>query len=149
VLDGVNNPDNIGGLFRSAAAFGADAVVLGPACGDPLYRKSIRTSMAATLQVPFVSAGSSPAAIEALRRHGIRVLALTPANDARLIDAVPRDGRRVALLVGNEGTGLSTAALALCDERVRIPMTPAVDSLNVTVAASIAMHHVFADRTRS
>ena len=57
VLEGVNNPDNVGGIFRSAAAFGVDAVVLGPACGDPLYRKAIRTSMAATLQVPFVDAG--------------------------------------------------------------------------------------------
>jgi tRNA G18 (ribose-2'-O)-methylase SpoU len=141
VLEGVNNPDNVGGLFRSAAAFGVDAVVLGPACGDPLYRKSIRTSMAATLQVPFVSPESLPTAIEALRRHGVRVLALTTANDARPLDTLPRDGRRVALLVGNEGAGLSTAALTLSDECVRIAVTAAVDSLNVTVAASIAMHH--------
>jgi tRNA G18 (ribose-2'-O)-methylase SpoU len=143
VLEGVNNPDNVGGIFRSAAAFGADAIVLGPACGDPLYRKAVRTSMAATLHVPFVDAGPWPQALEAMRRGGFRVLALTPAADAEDIGNVPPDLERVALLVGAEGEGLSAAAMAAADRRVRIPMPGThADSLNVTVAASIALFHL-------
>jgi tRNA G18 (ribose-2'-O)-methylase SpoU len=140
VLEGVNNPDNIGGIFRSAAAFGADAVVIGPSCSDPLYRKSIRTSMAATLTVPFVEAGNWPGAVGVLRAHGIPVLALTPAADAEPLEAVPRTIDRVALLVGAEGDGLTPEALEAADRRVRIRMSGPVDSLNVAVAASIALH---------
>ena len=145
VLEGVNNPDNVGGIFRSAAAFGVDAIVLGPACGDPLYRKAVRTSMAATLMLPFVEAGAWPQALVTLRSQSVRVLALTPAQDARALDDLPRDLARVALLVGAEGDGLSADAMQLADDRVRIPMRGAVDSLNVTVAASIALFHVRRD----
>jgi tRNA G18 (ribose-2'-O)-methylase SpoU len=142
VLEGVNNPDNVGGIFRSAAAFGTEAIVLGPSCGDPLYRKAVRTSMAATLTVPFVDAGEWPAALQMLRAHGLRVLALTPREDAPPIDAFPRDLARVAVLVGAEGEGLSEAALNAADARVRIPMRcDRADSLNATVAASIALFH--------
>jgi tRNA G18 (ribose-2'-O)-methylase SpoU len=128
-------------IFRSAAAFGVEAVVLGPSCGDPLYRKAIRTSMAATLQVPFVDAGAWPGALDMFRQGGLRVLALSTSLDARPLDELPRALGRIALLVGGEGSGLSAAALAASDERVRIPMTAGVDSLNVTVAASIVLHH--------
>ena len=141
VLEHVNNPDNVGGIFRSAAAFGVDAVILGPECGDPLYRKAIRTSMSGTLQVPFAYAGQWPEALTTLRHRGFRVLALTPAPDARALDDVPRNLDRVALVVGSEGDGLSAEALAAADEHVRIPMPGSADSLNVTVAASIALHH--------
>lgn len=141
VLEGVNNPDNIGGIFRSAAAFGVDAVVLGPACGDPLYRKAVRTSMAATLQVPYAIADEWPGSLQLLRANGVRVVALTPGPDARPLHEVPRDLARVALLLGTEGSGLSRAALAAADERVTIPMRGEVDSLNVTVAASLALYH--------
>lgn len=140
VLEGVNNPDNIGGIFRSAAAFGADAVVVGPSCSDPLYRKSIRTSMAATLTVPFVEASNWPAALHVLRAHGISVLALTPAADAEPLENVPRTIERAALLVGAEGEGLTPQAMDSADRRVRIRMSGPVDSLNVAVAASIALH---------
>jgi tRNA G18 (ribose-2'-O)-methylase SpoU len=141
VLEGVNNPDNVGGIFRSAAAFGIDAVVLGPQCSDPFYRKAIRTSMGATLQIPFAPADVWPGALAMLRAHGFRVLALTPAADARPLDDLPRALTRVALMVGAEGEGLSSEALDAADERVRIPMAKGADSLNVTVAASIALHH--------
>lgn len=140
VLEGVNNPDNVGGIFRSASAFGADAVILGPSCSDPLYRKSVRTSMAATLDVPFADAGAWPQAIVDLRTRGFTVLALTPATDATPIEDLSRSFKRVAILVGAEGEGLSEAAMTAADHRVRIPMTGAADSLNVTVAASIAMY---------
>ena len=140
VLEGVNNPDNVGGIFRSASAFGADAVILGPSCSDPLYRKSVRTSMAATLDVPFAEAGAWPQAIADLRTRGFTVLALTPSLDATPIDDSPRHLERVAILVGAEGEGLSEAAMTAADYRVRIPMPGTADSLNVTVAASIAMY---------
>jgi tRNA G18 (ribose-2'-O)-methylase SpoU len=148
VMEGVNNPDNVGGLFRSAAAFGVEAVVLGPSCGDPLYRKAIRTSMAATLQVPFVEAGDWSSALTALRAEGLRLLALSTSREARPLGEFPRDLGRVALMVGNEGQGLSAAALAAADDHVRIPMTGGVDSLNVTVATSIALYH-FSSRNQS
>jgi tRNA G18 (ribose-2'-O)-methylase SpoU len=143
MLEGVNNPDNVGGIFRSAAAFGANLVVLGPGCGDPFYRKAIRTSMAATLAVPIAHAGPWPGAIDTLRACGLRVVALTPGAGATSLEERPRGTKRLALLVGTEGAGLTAAALAAADERVRIRTTDRVDSLNVAVAASIAMHSCF------
>ena len=141
ILEGVSNPDNIGGLFRSAEAFGVDLVVLGPECGDPLYRKAIRTSMGSTLAVPFVRAGDWPAAIGVLRASRFQVVALTPAASALPISSMTPAGPKVAILVGAEGAGLSEPAMAAADLRARIPMTGAIDSLNVTTAASIALYH--------
>ncbi len=146
ILEGVNNPDNVGGIFRSAAAFGVDLVVLGPRCGDPLYRKAVRTSMAAALEVPFVFAAAWPDAVDTLRASGFSIVALTPDAQARPLDDVPPASSRVALLVGAEGDGLTRAALEAADMCARIPMTTRVDSLNVTTAASIAMYHVFGGR---
>lgn len=145
VLEGVNNPDNVGGLFRSAAAFGIDLVVLGPNTGDPLYRKAVRTSMAATLAVPFVRAPQWPGAITDLRSDGFSVVALTPGLTAAPLADI-RPVPKLALLVGSEGAGLTRDALEAATLTARIPTTPAVDSLNVTTAASIAMYHCFADR---
>ena len=145
VLEGVNNPDNVGGLFRSAAAFGVDLVVLGPNCGDPLYRKSIRTSMGATLSVPFVKAPQWPGAIADLRTDGFTVVALTPALSAAALEDVRRSAK-LALLVGSEGEGLSADAFEAATLTARIPTTQVVDSLNVTIAASIAMYHCFAEQ---
>jgi tRNA G18 (ribose-2'-O)-methylase SpoU len=145
VLEGVNNPDNVGGLFRSAAAFGVELVVIGPDCGDPLYRKAIRTSMAASLLVPFVHAPQWPGAIRDLRADGFTVVALTPHRLAAPIEEVfPHS--KLALLVGSEGSGLTAEAMQAATIRIRIPTTADVDSLNVTTAASIAMYHCFAER---
>jgi tRNA G18 (ribose-2'-O)-methylase SpoU len=143
ILEGVNNPDNIGGIFRSAAAFGIDAIVLGPNCSDPLYRKAVRTSMGAVLTVPFVDAGAWPEALACLRGRRIRLLAFTPDATARPLGVIARTTPQVALLFGAEGEGLSQEALAVADDRVMIPMAPATDSLNVTMAASIALYHFF------
>lgn len=140
VLEGVNNPDNIGGLFRTAAAFGVELVILGPNCGDPLYRKAIRTSMAASLVVPYVTAPQWPAAITDLRTDGFTVASLTPRHDALPLMDLPRHAK-LALVVGAEGDGLTEPAMAASSFRVCIPTTAAVDSLNVTTAASIAMYH--------
>ncbi len=143
ILEGVSNPDNVGGLFRSAEAFGVDLVVLGPGCGDPLYRKAIRTSMASTLAVPFVQAGEWPGAIGLLRASHFQVIALTPSERAVLIADITLAGPKVAVLVGAEGAGLSEPAMQAADMRARIPMSGALDSLNVTTAAAIAMYQFF------
>ena len=143
VLERIGNPDNIGGIFRNAAAFGAAAVLLSPGCCDPLYRKAIRTAMGASLRVPFATADDWPSALQALRTSGYTVVALTPGDDATdLADFVENHygAPRVALLLGTESNGLSAEALALADERVRIAIAPSVDSLNVATAAGIALH---------
>lgn len=151
VLEQVSNADNVGGIFRSAAALGGDAVVLGPHCCDPLYRKAIRTSIGATLEMPFVPGEPWPDALGVLRDRGFRVVACTPEQSASAIDeAAPELARvpRVALLFGAEGDGLSAEALRAATDRVRIPMRAGVDSLNVTVAAGIAMHRLWSSAYR-
>ena len=143
VLEGVNNPDNIGGIFRSAAAFDADLVALGPACADPLYRKSIRTSMGATIDVPCARAEPWPQALDQLKGAGFRLIALTTAATSTPLPQLSDLARsRMALLAGAEGTGLSAAALAAADDCVTIPMSGRVDSLNVGTALAIALYHV-------
>lgn len=142
VLEAVSNPDNIGGIFRSAHAFGARAVLLGSACGDPLYRKAIRTSMGATLQVPWTELAAWPDDLRALRERGYRLVALTPDPAAPLLrDVIAQAPGPVAFLLGSEGHGLSPAALAYADITARIPMAREdADSLNVAAAASIALY---------
>jgi tRNA G18 (ribose-2'-O)-methylase SpoU len=143
VLEGVNDHENLGALFRNAAALGVDAVLLGPRCSDPLYRRSVRVSMGHVLRVPFTELpGPWPASLDVLLAAGLRVAALTPAADAVPITASGLHGERVALLLGAEGQGLSDEALAAADLRVRIPMTTGVDSLNVATAAAVAFHAV-------
>ncbi len=142
VLEGIGNADNVGGIFRSAAAFGAGAVLLDPASTDPLYRKAIRTSMGAALVVPFARLSPWPSALAALQDAGFATLALTPDASAPAIrDTLHAIGSgRVALLLGHEGDGLSAAALAACSHQARIPIAASVDSLNVAVAAAIALY---------
>ncbi len=141
VLEGVSNPDNIGGLFRNAAAFGVDGVVLGPGCGDPLYRKAVRTSMGSTLSVPFVEAADVTAALAQLQSAGFTALALTPDRRATPLTQASLAADRVALLLGAEGDGLSPQARDAADIVVRIVTSDDVDSLNVSTAAAIALHH--------
>ena len=145
VLEGVNDHENLGSLFRNAAALGVDGVLLGPRCADPLYRRSVRVSMGHVLRVPFAElAGPWPDSLERLRAAGLQVVALTPSPDAVPIGAAGLGGQRVALLLGAEGPGLSAEALAAADRRVRIPMASGVDSLNVATAAAVAFHAVAA-----
>ena len=148
VLEGVGNPDNVGGLFRTARAFGVDGVLLGPGSGDPLYRKAIRVSCGAALTVPHATASPWPDVVGTLVADGMDVWALTPGSEARTIDEVVAHAvpGRLALLVGAEGPGLTDASLALASERVRIPIAPEADSLNVTVAAGIALAAVAGGR---
>jgi tRNA G18 (ribose-2'-O)-methylase SpoU len=138
VLEAIADNTNLGSIFRSAAAFGYDAVLLDPRCADPLYRRSVRVSAGHTLTVPFARIAPIPAGLGALRDAGFTVAALTPAETALDIGAVALP-ERLAVVLGTEGPGLTDDALAAADLRVRIPISPHVDSLNVAVATSIAM----------
>lgn len=147
VLEGVNDHENLGSIFRNAAALGVDAVLLGPNCADPLYRRAVRVSMGHVLSVPFTElagpAASWPAAIAGLRSAGFTVLAMTPRPSAlALRELDPARYPRTAVLVGAEGPGLSQKALDAADLHVRIPMRAGVDSLNVATAAAIAFAHL-------
>ena len=148
-LEGIANADNVGSVFRSAAAFGVDAVLLERTCADPLYRKAIRTSMGAALTIPFAEAEPWADALSQLARDGWALLAMTPSPSAAPLHAIATDisSCPVVIVVGHEGDGLSDAALAACTHRARIPMMSNVDSLNVATAAAIAFYE-FTNGTR-
>lgn len=139
-LFGIANHDNMGGIFRNAAAFGAHAVLLDGACCDPLYRKAIRVSVGAALKVPFARVEGADA-IGMLGEAGFETLALSPAGEVTL--ASYRRGQRVAALFGAEGPGLSEAVLAKA-RTVRIPMAGGFDSLNVATTSGIVLAHLSA-----
>jgi tRNA G18 (ribose-2'-O)-methylase SpoU len=145
VLEDVTDPDNVGGLFRNAHAFGVDAVLVSPRCASPLYRKSIRTSLGASLRLAFAELDPWLEGLARLGRAGLTCIALTPDPSARDLGelgaklALPE---RIALLVGNEGEGLSPGAHAACDLELRIPMRMGADSLNVATSAAIALHRL-------
>lgn len=136
---GVGNHDNMGGLFRNAAAFGAAALLRDDRCCDPFYRKAIRVSVGAVLRTPSVAATSLEALIEALERARFEILALTPAAQVPLKEV--KGGGRQAILVGSEGPGLPAGILARLNT-VGVPMAGGFDSLNVATAAALALHQV-------
>ena len=135
---GIGNHDNMGGIFRAAAAFGAAAVLLDEHCCDPFYRKAIRVSVGAVLRTPMSTGLEAGDLVEDLKAAGFRVLAMTPASPSPLHLAAR--GGRTAIVLGAEGPGLSAGVLARC-ETVGIPMSGGFDSLNVATAGSIALHH--------
>jgi tRNA G18 (ribose-2'-O)-methylase SpoU len=137
VLVGLANHDNLGGIFRNAAAFGAAAVLLDAACCDPFYRKAIRVSVGATLTVPFARLEQGCDAVDLLTRHGFEALALSPAGAIPLAELRRPD--RAAVLLGTEGPGLPAAILA---RTLRIPMAAGFDSLNVATSSGIVLHHL-------
>jgi len=136
---GIGNHDNMGGIFRNAAAFGANAVLLGDDCCDPFYRKAIRVSVGAVLTTPFGRLPAGVGAIDLLERHGFTVIALTPSGQTILSDL--ERPARAALLLGAEGPGLPAAMLARA-RTVAIPMAGAFDSLNVATTSGIALHQL-------
>lgn len=142
VAGGIGNHDNMGGIFRNAAAFGADAVLLDAGCCDPFYRKAIRVSVGAVLRTPMAAGLQLPEIIDQLEARGFVPYAMTPSARVPLHDA-PRGGR-VAVILGSEGPGLPEAVIARC-RPVGIRMAGGFDSLNVSVAGGIALHH-FAQR---
>ena len=135
---GIGNHDNMGGIFRAAAAFGAGAVLLDAQCCDPFYRKAIRVSVGAVLRTPMATGLDAAEAVAALQASGFRVLAMTPSATTEL-SAAARGGR-VAVVLGSEGPGLLESLMARC-ETVGIRMAGGFDSLNVATAGAIALHH--------
>lgn len=145
VLYGIANHDNLGAIFRNAAAFGADAVIIDAHCCDPLYRKALRVSVGAALIVPFARLDPGEDALALLARHGIEAITLTPAGDTRLSDL--RGSDRMAVLLGAEGPGLSDDLIART-RSVRVTMARGFDSLNVATTSGIVLHHLTAERPR-
>lgn len=142
VCEDITHHDNLGMLFRDAAAFGVDAVVLSPRCHDPLYRRCLRMSIGHALDVPWARSADWPADLAALRTHwGCTLVAAATGEGSVPLDMAQRP-ERIALLVGTEHSGLSAEALAACDARVRVPMRAGVDSLNVAVAAAVCLHRL-------
>lgn len=142
VLEGINDHENLGAIFRNAAAFSVAAVLLDPSTGDPLYRRSVRVSLGHVMTVPHHRLDSWPGGLEHVRAAGYELVALTPSPEADDIAQLCAGGK-VAFLLGAEGPGLSTDALDAADRRARIPTAPGVDSLNVATAAAVAFHHRF------
>jgi tRNA G18 (ribose-2'-O)-methylase SpoU len=136
VLENVVDPTNVGAIFRSVAAIGADVVLVTPRCSDPFYRRAIRVSMGTVLQVPWTRVGDWPSIRELLADFTIVALALT--DDAvSLRDFDPPE--RLAIALGTEGEGLTPEAIAAADTVVQIPMAHGIDSLNVAAASAVAL----------
>ena len=146
VLCGIANHDNMGGIFRNAAAFGVNAVLLDADCCDPLYRKAIRVSVGATLLVPFAQMARQENPVDLLERHMFSAVALSPAGASLLTDWHPEP--RTAVILGTEGSGLS-ADIIRRTHSVQIAMSAGFDSLNVATTSGIVLHHISAFGERS
>ncbi|WP_248490786.1 RNA methyltransferase [Tsukamurella sp. PLM1] len=145
VLEGVNDHENLGSIFRNCAGLDADAVLFGPRCSDPLYRRAVRVSMGHVLLVPFahLPAENWPGTgLAMLAEHGFRTVALTPSGEAAVARAVADAPGKLAYLVGAEGPGLAAETLAAADVRAAIPMARGTDSLNVATAAAVALYEL-------
>lgn len=138
-LFGIANHDNMGGIFRNAAAFGADAVLLDARCCDPLYRKAIRVSVGAALRVPFARLEEGEDMLDLLSGRAFEAVALTPVGDVRLSEL--KRAARMAVLLGPEGPGLAAEVIARA-RSVRISMAAGMDSLNVATVSGIVLHHL-------
>ncbi len=136
---GISNHDNMGSLFRNAAAFGVDAVLLDETCCDPLYRKAIRVSVGAVLSVPFARGGRAQDLLEGLAGAGFAIWALSPRGETAIGGIVP--SARLALVAGTEGEGLPAAILSRF-HTARIPQKPGLDSLNVATASGVALYQM-------
>ena len=137
VLEDVMNPTNLGAIFRSAAALGMDAVLLTPACSNPLYRRAIRVSMGTVFQVPWTYLPDNWQ--EALHEYGYKTAAMALREDTLSIDdPVLAATEKLAVVLGTEGDGLADGTIAACDYTVKIPMSHGVDSLNVAAASAVA-----------
>jgi len=147
LLEGVGDAENLGSIFRNAAALGVGAVLLADGCADPLYRRSVRVSMGTVLLMPFAAMpGTWADRVELLHGKGFTVAALTPRAAATPLRHADLAGRRIALVLGSEGPGLSEDALNAVDLQLRIPMAAGVDSLNVATAGAIAFAELSAGR---
>ena len=144
ILENVMNPTNVGAIFRSAAALNMDAVLLTPACSNPLYRRAARVSMGTVFQVPWTYFSGDETAwphpgIDVLKDMGFKTAAMALCDDSVSIDDKNlMSEEKLAIILGTEGDGLATATIADCDYTVKIPMSHGVDSLNVAAASAVA-----------
>ncbi|RHG27476.1 TrmH family RNA methyltransferase [Roseburia intestinalis] len=143
ILENVVNPTNVGAIFRSAAALGMDAVLLTPACTDPLYRRASRVSMGTVFQIPWTyfdkSASWPDGTMDVLHKLGYKTAAMALRDDSVSIDDEKMMAEeKLAIVLGTEGDGLADHTIADCDYTVKIPMTHGVDSLNVAAASAVA-----------
>ena len=144
ILENVMNPTNVGAIFRSAAALNMDAVLLTPACSNPLYRRSARVSMGTVFQVPWTYLSGDDSSwphpgIEVLKELGFKTAAMALCDESVSIDDEKlMSEEKLAIILGTEGDGLATATIADCDYTVKIPMSHGVDSLNVAAASAVA-----------
>ncbi len=143
ILEGINDAENVGSIFRAAAAFGVDGVVIDHATIDPYYRRSIRVSMGAAVMVPHAVTADLPEMLADLHAHAFTTIALTTNRTARPITAWDR-APRTAVLLGAEGPGLQPRTIAAAQHELTIPITDRVDSLNVAHAAAVAFFHLLA-----
>ena len=140
VLEDLVDHANVGAVFRSAAALGADGVILSPSCADPLYRRAVRVSMGAVLQVPWMRSNDLTATLKELTEEGFETVALALDERASpLGEYLPVAPERVALVLGSEGEGLTRRTLAAAEKVVTIPMANGIDSLNVSTCAALAL----------
>lgn len=144
VLEGLNDPENLGLIARTARAFGVDALVLDPTCIDPYYRRTVRVSMGEILLVDVARSDEWPGGLDVIRAAGFEIWATTPAGDAVSVWGIDVPDR-LAVVLGAEGPGLAPATMAKADRLVRVPISPAVDSINVGHAAAV----VFAAAART
>ena len=143
VMENINNPTNLGVILRCAAALGVDGFFIDPTCCDPLYRRCGRVSMGEAYRLPYTQLAPLPTGLQPLKSAGFRTIALTPAADATDLDRLTFDpDDKVAVLLGAEGPGLTDETIDACDDRVRIPMSGEVDSINVGSAAAVAFYGV-------
>lgn len=146
ILDGVTNPTNVGAIFRSAAALHIDALLLTPRCADPLYRRAIRVSMGNVFLIPWTFTEGEDSYVRELKEYGFYVGALALDDDSiSIADPVLKRKEKLALVLGNEGHGLSQSTINACDYTVMIPMTEGVDSLNVAAASAVAFWEITRD----
>ncbi|QEO15972.1 RNA methyltransferase [Agromyces intestinalis] len=146
VLEDIVDHTNVGAIFRSVAALGADAVLVSERCADPLYRRSVRVSMGTVFQVPWTRLPGWADAVSLLHDHGFRICALALADDAVPLRTLAHEAPdRLALVFGAEGDGLSRHALAAADQVVTIPMARGVDSLNVAASAAVVLYALAVD----
>ena len=145
VMEDVVNPTNVGAIFRSAAALNMDAILLTPACSNPLYRRAARVSMGTVFQAPWTIFAHGPSEdvnqsyVTELKNHGFKTVAFALRDDSIAIDdPILASEEKLAIILGTEGEGLQDSTLASCDYTVKIPMSHGVDSLNVAAASAIA-----------
>ncbi|RWZ83819.1 TrmH family RNA methyltransferase [Glutamicibacter sp. HZAU] len=143
ILEDIADHTNLGAIIRSASGLGVDAVLLTPKCVDPWYRRSARVSMGTVFDLPWVRMQSWPGDLQTLKKHGYEMLAMELTDDAIPLNEVEiKAGQKAAMILGNEGRGVTDEALATVDRTVIIPMHRGVDSLNVGAASAIAFWHL-------